>query len=65
MVLYELVYEGVHTGPLATSSGEIMGSGRHFHVAAAGVLEIRDGRITADRIYFDPAQFLGQLGVGR
>jgi predicted ester cyclase len=65
VVLYELVYEGVHTGPLATPSGDIVGSGQHFRIAGAGVLEISNGRIAAERIYFDPAQFLSQLGIRR
>jgi hypothetical protein len=29
------------------------------------VFELRDGRIAAERVYFDPARFLGQLGLGR
>ena len=65
MVLYEFLYEGIQTGPLATPSGEVMGSGRRFRVDGAGVLEIRDRRVAAERIYFNTAQFLGQLGVGR
>jgi steroid delta-isomerase-like uncharacterized protein len=65
VVLYELVYEGLHTGPLDNASGDVTGSGRQFSITGAGVLELRDGRIVADRIYFDPAQFLSQLGVRR
>ena len=29
------------------------------------MFELRDGRIAAERVYFDPARFLGQLGLGR
>ena len=65
MVLYEFTDEGTHTGPLATPAGEVMGSGRRFRIEGAGVLELRDGRIASERVYFDAARFLGQLGIGR
>ncbi len=65
VVLYEFTDEGRHTGPLATPSGEVRGSGRRFRIEGAGVFELRDGRIAAERVYLDPARFLGQLGLGR
>jgi ketosteroid isomerase-like protein len=65
VVLYEFVEEGTHTGPLMTPAGEVMGTGRHFRIDGTGVLELRDGRIASERVYFDPARFLGQLGLGR
>jgi hypothetical protein len=36
VVLYEFTDEGTHTGPLATPSGEVMGSGRRFRIEGAG-----------------------------
>lgn len=65
VVLYEFTDEGAHTGPLATAAGEVPGSGRRFRIEGAGVLELRAGRIAAERLYFDTARFLAQLGLGR
>jgi steroid delta-isomerase-like uncharacterized protein len=63
VVLYEFTDTGTHTGPLATPAGEVMGSGRPFRIEGAGVLELRDGRIAAERVYLDPGPFLRQLGL--
>ncbi len=63
VVLYEFTDDGTHTGPLVTAAGEVMGSGRPFRIEGAGVLEVRDGRIAAERLYFDPGAFLRQLGL--
>jgi steroid delta-isomerase-like uncharacterized protein len=63
IVLYEFTDEGTHTGPLATPSSEVMGSGRQFRIEGAGVLELHEGRIAAERIYLDAGQFLRQLGL--
>ena len=65
VVLYEFTDEGTHAGPLATPSGEVMGSGRRFRIERAGVFELRDGRIAVERVYLDPGRFLGQLGLSR
>ncbi len=64
VVLYEFTDDGTHTGPLATAAGEVMGSGRPFRIEGAGVLALREGRIAAERLYFDPGAFLRQLGIG-
>lgn len=65
VVLYEFTDEGTHTGPLATPAGEVIGQGKPFRIAGAGVVELRDGRIAAERVYLDPGPFLRQLGLGR
>lgn len=64
VLLYEFTDEGTHAGPLATPSGEVIGSGRRFRIEGAGVCELRDGRIAAERVYFDRGSFLRQLGLG-
>ena len=56
---------GTHTGPLATPAGEVPGSGRSFQIHGAAVLEVQDGRIAAERLFFDVAQFMSQLGFAR
>lgn len=63
VVLYEFTDEGTHTGPLATPAGEVVGSGRHFRIEGAGVIELRDGRIAAERVYLDPGRLLSQIGL--
>lgn len=63
VVLYEFTDDGTHTGPLAMAAGEVMGSGRAFRIEGAGVLELREGRIAAERLYFDPGVFLRHLGL--
>ncbi len=65
VVLYEFTDDGTHTGPLATPGGEVPGSGRRFRIEGAGVLELHDGRIAAERLYLDPGAFLRQLGLSR
>jgi ketosteroid isomerase-like protein len=38
-------------------------SGRRFRVRGATVLELRDGRVTRNADYWDPATLLNQLGL--
>lgn len=65
VVLYEFTDDGTHTGPLATAAAEVIGSGRPFRIEGAGVLEVHEGRIAAERLYFDPGAFLRQLGLAQ
>jgi len=63
VIYFELLYEGIQSGPLSTPRGELEVSGQHFRMEGGGTLEIRDGRIVAERVYFDTAEFLRQLGL--
>ena len=63
VVYFELLYEGLQTGPLTTARGELGVTGRRFRLEGGGTLEIRDGRIVTERVYFDTAEFLRQLGL--
>jgi hypothetical protein len=65
VLLYEFSEEGTHTGPLATPAGEVIGSGRSFRIEGAGILELSGELIAAERVYFDSARFLAQLGLSR
>ena len=52
--------------PSGTHQGELMGiapTGRKMSVPVCLVLEIRDGKIYAEREYFDSAVMMQQLGV--
>ena len=51
---------------LATHQGELMGiapTGRRVEVPVCNVIEVRDGKIYAEREYFDTAHLMQQLGV--
>ena len=50
----------------ATHQGELMGiapTGRKVEVLVCNVIEVRDGRIYAEREYLDTAHLMQQLGV--
>lgn len=59
----EFVGRGTHTGPLAGPAGTIPPTGRRVEVCFHDAWEVKDGRITSGRTYFDLATMLGQLGV--
>lgn len=63
-VTMEVTWRGHHTGPLQTPDGAIPPTGRAIEVSAAGVLEIREGKVVSDHHYFDLAGMFEQLGVG-
>jgi len=59
VVIVEFIARGTH-------QGELMGiapTGRNVSLPACIVLEIRDGKIYAEREYFDMAHLMQQLGV--
>jgi limonene-1,2-epoxide hydrolase len=62
-VLSENLAEGIQTGPLWTPGGDIPATGREVGGKYVGVFELRDGRIAAQRVYFDRLSILEQLGL--
>jgi steroid delta-isomerase-like uncharacterized protein len=62
-VMSEEVLSGTHTGPLVTPSGTLPPSGRPIRMSFVTVQQVRDGKIAAERLYFDQLDFLGQLGI--
>ncbi|HVU72110.1 MAG TPA: ester cyclase [Mycobacteriales bacterium] len=60
-IAYELHATGTHDGPLATPQGDIAASGNPVSVKGVGVFEIRDGRIAAQRVYFDRLALVEQM----
>ena len=62
-VVVEFTGRGTHTGPLATSMGEIPATGRSLTLKLCDVLEFRDGKIAAQRTYFDTGSMMAQLGL--
>lgn len=63
IVMSEEVLSGTQTGPLVTPAGTLPPSGRAVRMPFVTVQQVRDGKIAAERIYFDQLDFLGQLGV--
>jgi len=62
-IVAEGTYAGTHTGPLQGPAGTIAPTGRRFAFAFCDVLQARDGKFVAHRIYWDNATFLAQLGL--
>ena len=62
-VMSEEVLVGTQTGPFATPAGTLPASGRSIRMPFVTVQQIRDGKIAAERIYFDQLDFLRQLGI--
>lgn len=59
----EFIGRGVHAGPLKTPLGEIPATGRSAEVHFCSVLRAEGGQIRENRLYFDVAGLLLQLGV--
>jgi len=62
-VVSENLAEGTHTGTLVTPAGSFPATGNAIGGKYVGVFEIREGRIAAQRIYFDRAGIMEQLGL--
>lgn len=62
-VVVEFTGRGTHTGPLATSMGEIPATGRSLTLKLCDVLEFENGKVAAQRTYFDTGSMMAQLGL--
>jgi steroid delta-isomerase-like uncharacterized protein len=63
-VAIELVWEGTHSGPMATPDGqELPPSDKHVTVKSVEVIETEDGKIKVLRHYFDLMTILQQIGA--
>lgn len=63
IVMSEEVFVGTQTGPFVTPAGTLPASGRSVSMPFVTVQQVRDGKIAAERIYFDQLDFLSQLGI--
>jgi len=59
----EYVGRGKHGGPFTTPRGVIAATGRSVDVPLCDVYELRDGKVTRLRSYFDAATMMTQLGL--
>jgi steroid delta-isomerase-like uncharacterized protein len=64
-VVFEVTWQGTHTGPLETSKGPIAATGKRIEIRACNVVEIAadTGKAKLQRQYFDMATMLQQLGI--
>jgi steroid delta-isomerase-like uncharacterized protein len=62
-VVTEHTGRGTHTGPLNTPAGIIQPTGKHVELRFAEVFELRNGKITTMRAYWDTATLMRQLGL--
>lgn len=61
--IVEFVGRGTHDGPLRSPGGDIPATGRSLETRFCEVFDMRDGRITGARSYFDLAGMMVQLGL--
>lgn len=62
-VVIEIVWKGVHTGPLQTPGGTIAPSNRAIEVPACQVVQVEGGKIKSGSHYFDMLTMLTQIGA--
>ena len=63
IAVLELVWKGVHTGPLQTPSGAIPASNKPIEVPACQVVKVEGGKVQSVSHYFDMATLLTQIGA--
>jgi steroid delta-isomerase-like uncharacterized protein len=62
-VVLELVWKGVHTGPLQTPTGAIPASNKPIEVPACEIFRVEGGKVSSATHYFDMLTLLNQIGV--
>jgi steroid delta-isomerase-like uncharacterized protein len=61
--IFELVWKGVHAGPLQTPTGTIPASKGLVEFPACQVLQVEDGKVKSVSHYFDMLTLLTQTGA--
>jgi steroid delta-isomerase-like uncharacterized protein len=61
--ILELVWKGVHTGPLQTPTGAIPPSNKPIEVPACEAFRVEGGKVRSMSHYFDMLTLLNQIGV--
>jgi steroid delta-isomerase-like uncharacterized protein len=59
----EVVWKGVHTGPLQTPTGVIPASNKPLELPACQVFQVEGGKVTNFSQYFDMLTMLTQIGA--
>ena len=61
--VFELVWTGVHTGPLQTPTGAIPASNKPVEMPACQVVEVEGDKVKSTSHYFDMLTLLTQIGA--
>ena len=59
----EVVWKGVHTGPLQTPTGIIPASNKRIELPACQVIRVEGGKVASFTHYFDMVTLLTQIGA--
>jgi predicted ester cyclase len=60
----EWSFVATHTGPFALPDGtELPPSGKRIELRGMELVEVRDGKIVVDNLYYDNMAVMGQLGL--
>jgi steroid delta-isomerase-like uncharacterized protein len=59
----EVVWKGVHTGPLQTPTSTIPPSNKRIEIPACQVIRVEGGKVKSFTHYFDMATLLAQIGA--
>ena len=59
----ELIWKGVHSGPLPTPAGVVAASHRSVELPACQIVRVLDGKVASIRHYFDFLTLLRQVGA--
>jgi steroid delta-isomerase-like uncharacterized protein len=62
-VVVEYTGRGTHTGTFVTSMGEIPPTGKSVTLKLCDVVEVTNGKVTAQRSYLDTGSMMAQLGL--
>jgi steroid delta-isomerase-like uncharacterized protein len=63
-VVEQTRYRGTHTGTWRNPNGvEIPATGRKLDFPFVGIFQVRDGKISSIRLYYDQIEVLTQLGL--
>ena len=63
--MLELVWKGVHTGPLQTPTGTIPASNKPIEMPACQVVQVEGRKVKSGSHYFDMLTLLTQIGATR
>jgi predicted ester cyclase len=60
----EWTFVATHTGPFVMPDGtEVPPPGRHLEVEGMEVVEVRDGKIVLNTLYYDMMSVVAQMGL--
>lgn len=59
----EWTFTGTNTGPFRLPDGEVPATGRPVELKGMELVEVRDGRIVVDNLYYDFMAAVAQLGL--